>query len=300
MFEKLEYFCEVARTGSISRAAEEIHISQPALSAAIKRLEKELDVELFVRASRGVRLTKIGRTIQPYAEAICDNYATIQREIKLSKAGGIYLRIGGAMQHVSEIVDKYMAQSGNTELFYRQYLNYYDIKSDLINHSVDIIVSSPPVTGEDIESIKVFNEPLGVLLSEKNWLATREKITLQELQSQYLIGQPPNFPTAVAIARCMDELGISLRFSIEAENNAVFDLLRSEHASNYAAIYPKYRGRMISREYTSIHWRPIDSDGLSRDIGISWRKGMTMKKTTRDFIRFCEHFYRDEYLRDED
>ena len=295
MIEKLKYFSIVARHGNISRAADEIHISQPALSAALRRLEKELDTDLFVRQSKGVRLTKVGSDILPYAEAIIENYSNIQKTVKLSKSGGVYLRIGGAMQHVSQIVDKYLAESGNTELFYRQYMNYYDIKSDLINHSVDIVVSSPPITGEDIESTTVYTEPLGVCLSEKNWLVSKDRISLAELQSQYLIGQPPNFPIAIAIARCMDELGISLKFSIEAENNAVFDLLRSEHATNYAAIYPQYRGMMISKEYPSIKWRPIDADGMVREIGISWRKGMTLKKPVRDFISRCEQFYRDEY-----
>lgn len=299
LIKKIEYFCKVARYGSISRAAEQIHIAQPALSAAIHRLENELGVTLFVRAAKGVHLTKTGQKLLPYAEAICSNYESLLQEIRISKTGAGILRIGGAMQHVSQIVDMYMADSGNSNLFYRQYLNYYDIKSDLINHSVDIVVSSPPITKEGIKSLILYNETLGVLLSERNRLSAKETISVWDLQSQYLIGQPPNFPTTIAIARCMDRLGISLNFHIEAENNAIFDLLRSEHASNYAAIYPKYRGKMITREYPSIRWCPIDSEGMTRDIGVSWRKEMSISGPAREFIQFCQRFYRDEFLREE-
>ena len=64
----MECFLAVARLGNVSRAAEEMYLTQPALTARIKALEEELGDQLFVRTSRGMRLTEAGREFLPYAE----------------------------------------------------------------------------------------------------------------------------------------------------------------------------------------------------------------------------------------
>ncbi|MBX2799991.1 MAG: LysR family transcriptional regulator [Myxococcales bacterium] len=65
---QLETFVAVARHGSITRAAEVVHLSQPAVSAQIKTLEERLGLALFERTSRGMRLTADGERLLPQAE----------------------------------------------------------------------------------------------------------------------------------------------------------------------------------------------------------------------------------------
>ena len=69
---QLEAFVEAARRGNVSRAAEALFVTQPALTARLKRLERDLGVELFVRTGRGVRLTDAGRAFLPYAQRTLD------------------------------------------------------------------------------------------------------------------------------------------------------------------------------------------------------------------------------------
>ena len=68
LFGQVQAFIEVARTGNVSRAAEALYVTQPALTARIQALEKELGEALFVRTGRGVRLTDAGRVFLPCAE----------------------------------------------------------------------------------------------------------------------------------------------------------------------------------------------------------------------------------------
>src|SRR3712207_6199263 len=65
---QIEGFVEVSRRGSVSRAADALAITQPALTVRLRGLEEELGQPLFVRAARGVRLTDAGRAFLPYAE----------------------------------------------------------------------------------------------------------------------------------------------------------------------------------------------------------------------------------------
>ena len=68
LFRQMECFLAVARLGNVSRAAEEMYLTQPTLTARLKGLEDDLGDQLFVRTSRGMRLTEAGKEFLPYAE----------------------------------------------------------------------------------------------------------------------------------------------------------------------------------------------------------------------------------------
>lgn len=297
MIEQLYYFCKIAELGSISKTAESINISQPALSSSVKRLEKELDAELFERTPHGVELTKVGKRLLPYAQGICYNIDMMHKEINISKLDIRPLRIGGAMQHVSQIVNEYMQLTDNSNVFYRQYFDYYSLKSALMNHIIDVAICAPPIDGCSIETYSVFAEGFGVLVPENSELFGRDTVSIDEVQRQCLIGQPPNYPITVAIRKCMENLGISLTFQIEAENNAIYDLLRMNKSGNFIAIYPEYRGRQISTDFPSIRWIKIAPENLEREIAISYHKGQTKNRELQDFIKFCVEYYKTTYLR---
>jgi LysR family nitrogen assimilation transcriptional regulator len=66
----LQYFVRIAELGSITRAASHLHVAQPALTRHVQRLESELNVDLFTRANRGVRLTEPGQKLLESARRI--------------------------------------------------------------------------------------------------------------------------------------------------------------------------------------------------------------------------------------
>ncbi|HEY8278263.1 MAG TPA: LysR family transcriptional regulator [Bdellovibrionota bacterium] len=72
--QEITYFLECARTENLSRAAERLGITQPALTMALKRLEESLSVELFHRSKKGVRLTKAGELFQTEAKSLADQW----------------------------------------------------------------------------------------------------------------------------------------------------------------------------------------------------------------------------------
>src|SRR2546426_6162152 len=67
---QLEAFAETARLGNVSRAAEILNLTQPALTARLQGLEGDLGVDFFVRCARGVTLTDTGRALLPYAQRV--------------------------------------------------------------------------------------------------------------------------------------------------------------------------------------------------------------------------------------
>ena len=78
---QLRYFLEVAKTGSFTRAAEALHIAQPAISMAVKKLESELDLVLFNRQDKKVSLTAEGEVFLPHAQRIVDDLKAAEMEM---------------------------------------------------------------------------------------------------------------------------------------------------------------------------------------------------------------------------
>src|SRR5438552_4527010 len=89
---ELRYFLAVAAELSFTHAAERLYVSQPALSKQIRALERQLRVDLFERGPGGVRLTRAGSELVPYAERMVQSWESARRS--LSKASNCALVIG--------------------------------------------------------------------------------------------------------------------------------------------------------------------------------------------------------------
>src|SRR5207237_5303024 len=82
----LHYFVRIAELGSITRASAHLHIAQPALTRHVQRLEEELDITLFTRANRGVRLTEGGQKLLESAQRILRDVERAGDEIRAHRA----------------------------------------------------------------------------------------------------------------------------------------------------------------------------------------------------------------------
>jgi DNA-binding transcriptional LysR family regulator len=97
LFRQLECFIAVARLGNLSRAAEEMFLTQPTLTARLKALEEEVGDSLFVRTSRGMRLTEAGKEFLPYAERTVGSFEEGRRHLaELREASGGRLVLGAS------------------------------------------------------------------------------------------------------------------------------------------------------------------------------------------------------------
>ena len=92
---QLDAFIRVARTGKLGPVAGELFLTQPALTARLQRLEREVGGPLFTRSRRGMRLTPAGRAFLPYAERTLETMLEGSRLVgDLTAAGGGALTIG--------------------------------------------------------------------------------------------------------------------------------------------------------------------------------------------------------------
>lgn len=103
---QLNYIITIAETKSINKAAERLYVSQPSLTNAVKELEKELGIILFIRNGRGVTLTSDGAEFLLYAKQIYGQYETVME--KYGEGGSYKKKFGVSTQHYSFAVKAFV------------------------------------------------------------------------------------------------------------------------------------------------------------------------------------------------
>ena len=111
----LEYCVEIARQGSFTKAAQALHVAQPALSMAVGRLEEELGVALFNRATRQISVTAEGQLFLARAEACLEGLAGARRELQdLTQLHSGEIRVGVppmyGIRHIPELLMQFRAR----------------------------------------------------------------------------------------------------------------------------------------------------------------------------------------------
>src|SRR2546422_2136864 len=98
---QLEAFSEVARLGNVSRAADTLSLTQPAVTARLQGLEADLGVDLFVRGARGMTLTDAGRALLPYAQRVLAQVIEGRKAVQDLRGGKVGELLIGAAPAVS-------------------------------------------------------------------------------------------------------------------------------------------------------------------------------------------------------
>ena len=187
---QLEAFAAVARVGNVSRAAEALHLTQPALTARLQVLEADLAVQLFVRGPRGMTLTDAGETLLPYAQRALAQVLDARKALHDLRSGRVGELFIGAAPAVSTYVLPALLKAfrdahpdvrlgvstGHTE----------EVLEMVLRREVDIGVGRP-IQHPDVELIPVFDDELVLVVSRHHPFARRDRIRLQELADERLI-----------------------------------------------------------------------------------------------------------------
>lgn len=105
--QQMKYLSEISKTGSISRAAQNLYMTQPSLSKAIVNLEQELAIEIFERTSRGIQFTPEGSELLGYAKQMLEQAETIKSRFA-QKSKGDSMRFSVSAQHYAFTVDAFI------------------------------------------------------------------------------------------------------------------------------------------------------------------------------------------------
>jgi DNA-binding transcriptional LysR family regulator len=240
---QVRYLLAVCQTLNFTRAAEECHVSQPALSRAIQQLEAELGGELFRRERRLTHITEFGRAVLP-ALRQCYESSLSARELARSylKEGHLPLHLGLARSIEMEVLSPLLVEISNAfpGIEVRVFRGSpVDIGEKLKNGDVELaIAASLGDEWERFEAKKLFEEQFGAVLPRRHPLSRRNAIQLPVLLTERLLCLPHCEMTARLTAQ-LQELGA--RKITKHEAPLVDDVLALVHANFGLGILPMGR-----------------------------------------------------------
>ncbi|MFF2479981.1 LysR family transcriptional regulator [Paenibacillus sp. NPDC058071] len=192
--EQLQYLATIARTGSISTAAEILHVSQAGISKSIIKLEKEFGFELFKRSRQGTVPTDRGRVIIQKANEIIAKLEEIEAEVSEQVD-----HIRGEIR--MSVSPNYMAILPHAILSFKEDNPYVklevhekdsvDIIDDIKHSRIDLgliyLNRVQPEQSRDLVLVPMIHSRLVACVSKHSWLATRSEVTPKELKQQAFV-----------------------------------------------------------------------------------------------------------------
>ena len=190
LFAHLESFLEVARRGNVSRAAEALFLTQPAITARLKSLESDLGVELFVRTGRGMKLSDAGRAFLPYAErtiATVDEGRQLVTNLRQGNVGALLIAAAPAVSTyvLPRILRAFRATYPNVRLGVRT--GHTEEVLEMVLRAEAHIGIGRPIRHPDVELIPLFEDEMLLVVAARHPFASRGKVSMAELAEERLI-----------------------------------------------------------------------------------------------------------------
>ena len=198
-------FLHAARHLSFSVAARKTFISQPAVSARIKRLEDYFGVELFERTPAGLRLTGPGKTFFDYAQRLEQLVTEAERAVKdISEGDDVHLYIGGNRSATSFLLLAHFSEACPDVRIRTELQSPDQLLERLSFGFLDAVIVEHAVDAERFHVIPLVKDEVVVVCRPDHPFAERGRITIEELCGQPLVTNSPNSGTRQMLRERLD------------------------------------------------------------------------------------------------
>jgi len=201
-------FLHAARHLSFSVAARKTYISQPAVSARIKRLEEYFNVELFERTPAGLRLTAAGKVFFDYAQRLEQMVAEAERAVKdISEGDDVHLYLGANRSATSVMLPELLSHFGQTcpDVRIRTELQSPDQLLERLSYGfLDAVIVEQAVDEERYHVTPLLKDEVVIICLPDHPLADKGKITIEELCREPLVTNSPMSGTRQMLRERLD------------------------------------------------------------------------------------------------
>lgn len=271
----LRYFVAVAETRHFGRAAERLHLAQPALSQSVRQLEAELGTPLFTRTTRQVSLTPAGEFLRVEATRILAAIEDSVRGVSQLADGQLGLvRIAftgtAAYTQLPRIVRLVKADLPHVALeIHADQLTPAQV-SGLLESRLDLGVLRPPVSGDGLALRTITMEPLVLALPDDHRLVDEPEIDMVDLRPEsFVMYADPRSAVNQAVLRSCRDAGFTPHREHEAPGTAV--LLALVAAGLGVALVPE---SVRAAPLAGVVFRDVP-DAASTELALAWRRDTT-------------------------
>ncbi|MBM7564861.1 LysR family transcriptional regulator [Paenibacillus sacheonensis] len=283
---QLEYFLEVARTEHLTKAAETLSVTQPALSHSISKLEAELGVPLFERKGRNLQINRYGSMFAKRVEKILQEVDRGKKEIDecANPESGVihlaYLNILG-VGFIPRLIRDY--QRANPKITFE--LTQGDkgtILERVESGYSDLLITSERPASEAYEWIPMISMPLYLVVSADHPFADYESIGLKEITGEPFVGLKDNCGLKDSLLARVHHQNFTLAPTYDAEDLPT--VAGFVAAGLGLSVLPKAAGLNLE----GLRWIRIEDEGWAWEVGLHLKKERFLTPAARNFVSFIE------------
>lgn len=263
----LEWLLAVAEHQHVTGTAAILGVSQPTLSRALARVERELGARLFERSSSGVHLTPVGATVADGSRAVVARYDQLVADVagELDPDTGV-ARLAFLDSIATSLVPRLLRTFHEEAPGIRVLLSQepaHETEADLARGAVDLAITSHPPSGYGWHVLQ--EERLVVVVPPTHRLARRARVELADLAGEALVTTPPGFGFRALVDDLLRAAAVTLPVSFESQDLATIEGLAA--AGLGVAIVPEAMAGVSGTRGLEISGSP----GARRTIGLTWR-----------------------------
>nr|WP_255538196.1 LysR family transcriptional regulator [Lysinibacillus sp. HST-98] len=289
----MHYFIAVSEQMNFSKAAERLHISQPSLSNAIKKLEQEIGSPLLERNTRNLQLTEAGELLFERAKIIVKNMEVLKIEMDEVIVHGTRDITIGVMESIKywlpKVIANYKKDYPHMKIHLVDILGSKRVKKSLKSYKTHLIITNQLMDDPELEVQTLYEERLVAVLPLHHPLAQKDTLTISDICEEPFIISTEGFQTRRDILTSFEQAGknINIQFEIERFETAV-SLVR-EHLG--VTILPE--NYLQGPTAKTIVKKEIEGLNLSRNVYLVYLKNrhlpLAIRQLLKDIVQFFEN-----------
>jgi LysR family transcriptional regulator for metE and metH len=287
-FRHLRTIKAIHDTGGLARAADQLNITQSALSHQIKGIEDQAGVELFVRRSKPLRLSAAGMKMLAAAESILPQVAALEAEFSgliSGKAGRLHIAIEchACFEWLFPVLEQFRKAWPEVDVDIRPGLAF-DAMPALRKEDVDLVVSSDPENLPETDFTPLFDYEPVFVASSSHPLAEKEFIEPEDFRGQTLITYPVDRSRLDIFSQLLGPAKVEPAEVRQVELTAVILLLVASNRG--VAVLPDWVVRQV-RYNSDYVTRPLTKGGITRRLYAATRSEDTHRPYMAHLIRLA-------------
>jgi len=266
-FRHLRTIKAIHEAGGLARAADQLNITQSALSHQVKGLEDQAGVELFVRRSKPLKLSAAGKKLLALAEEVLPRVAALEEDfsgLRSGRAGRLHIAIEchACFEWLFPVLEEFRKAWPDVDVDIRPGLAF-DALPALQKEEVDLVISSDPENIAGVQFEPLFDYDPVFVASSRNPLADKPYVEAEDFRDQTLITYPVDRARLDLFSQLLTPAKVVPKAVRQVELTAVILLLVASNRG--VAVLPDWVVREV--KYNSDYvTRPLTKDGVTRRL----------------------------------
>ncbi|MEW8013697.1 MAG: LysR family transcriptional regulator [Candidatus Sedimenticola endophacoides] len=238
---QLRVFEAVATHLSFTKAAEELYLSQPAVSMQIKQLEESVGLPLFEKLGKKIHLTEAGRELHHYGRSIfrqLDEMEEVLESLKGISRGRLEIAVASTVNYFAPRALGAFSKLYPGVRLSLEVTNRQTLVRMLEQNEKDLVLMGQPPDGLDLEAEPFMDNPLVVIAPPDHHLAGKKRITLKQLSGETFLMREPGSGTRLAMERFFEEHTMEINKGMQmTRNEAIKQAVRAGLGLGIASLH---------------------------------------------------------------